>query len=773
MNKKRIIAAGIASLCFISFGLSTNIKMPGSSSSIVRADSSREYVEAFVSRMYTKVLGRDPEPKGLNDWTDSILSGQTTGATCAYGFFNSPEFINKNVSNEEYVDILYRAILGRDADPSGRASWVEWLNKGMTRNCVLEGFVGSQEYKDICAQYGVQSGSLNLTDPMDTHPLVNTFVKDLYVSILGRNPDPSGWSTWVNLLVSGQSSASNIVEGLIYSPEFQGRNLTDREYVQILYNGILGRSAGESELDAWTNPGYSRPVILRGILQSPEFSNKAAAAGIVRGDIDLNSPLEKNYIGREFAKDMYPAILGRQASEADLVSCGQFVVNGGTAADIINILYASPEFTGKKLSREAYITNVYQAVLGRTPSATDINNLLQLYDICGISDTFVLASVVNSAEFTTKCDAKGISQGLIAMPNLRDQNPRMSMYIVNMYKTTLGVAPRTEDLDYWVSEFVNFTQTGNSFLVAVTSQPQFLNLKDADKVSAIYRGALGRFPTDAEIASGCQTIKSSGVQAYVNGIMSTQEFKNNCGAYGIQPSITVGFNRSTAGCIYFDGNSVLSGWQRIDGNRYYFDPNCGNKAAAGWCYLDGYKYYFDPATNVLVQNVDPIIGHQSSYYLTVNCATNVVTVYAQSETGNYDLPVKVITCSTGRMETPTIHGTFTVRKMSRWGVLSGPVWGQYCSQISGNYLFHSSWYYENGNNKTLSVAQFNMLGQNASHGCVRLCTADAKWIYDNCSGSKVTIYFNPAEAPIFDKPVLPQAVPLNGDRGYDPTDPNL
>ena len=85
----------------------------------------------------------------------------------------------------------------------------------------------------------------------------------------------------------------------------------------------------------------------------------------------------------------------------------------------------------------------------------------------------------------------------------------------------------------------------------------------------------------------------------------------------------------------------------------------------------------------------------------------------------------------------------------------GPVYGQYVSQIYGGYLFHSAWYHVNGNKQTLSVSEYRKLGQNASHGCVRLTVADAKWIYDNCNGSTVTVYSSPNMDNMFDKPVRP------------------
>ena len=128
-------------------------------------------------------------------------------------------------------------------------------------------------------------------------------------------------------------------------------------------------------------------------------------------------------------------------------------------------------------------------------------------------------------------------------------------------------------------------------------------------------------------------------------------------------------------------------------------------------------------------------------------------------------------CSCGNPGTPTVKGTYTISRMGYWWELMGPVWGQYVSRIYDSWLFHSAWYYVNGNRRTLSVSEYRKLGQNASHGCVRLTVADAKWIFDNCNGSTVTVYSSSSMDNMFDKPARPNPVVISGDYGYDPTDP--
>lgn len=110
----------------------------------------------FTERMYTKVLNRAAEKQGLNDWAMSIITGQFQPVQVARLFFESQEFLNRNLSNEDYVETLYQTFMGRSSDPDGKTMWVNMLNTNqMTRAEVLDGFAGSLEFKNILIGFGI------------------------------------------------------------------------------------------------------------------------------------------------------------------------------------------------------------------------------------------------------------------------------------------------------------------------------------------------------------------------------------------------------------------------------------------------------------------------------------------------------------------------------------------------------------------------------------------------------------------------------------------
>ena len=151
------------------------------------------------------------------------------------------------------------------------------------------------------------------------------------------------------------------------------------------------------------------------------------------------------------------------------------------------------------------------------------------------------------------------------------------------------------------------------------------------------------------------------------------------------------------------------------------------------------------------------------YTIKVNLGTNCTTIYKNGKA------IKAMICSPSS-ETPT--GTFYIPVKYRWHEMIGNCYAQYCSRITEGILFHSVWYYKNGDKSTMSVSAYNVMGQKASHGCVRLLCKDAKWIYDHCPiGTKISIFWgNKKNDPL----QRPSFTPIRNGKftDWDPTDPD-
>lgn len=240
-------------------------------------------ISAFVTRLYNTCLGRTPDAGGLTGWHDVLFEGSSTGAQVGYGFVFSKEYLIKNTSNEEYVEMLYNVFLDRSSDASGKASWVSLLEQGISREYVFKGFVESAEYSNICNSYGINRGTYETSQPRDVNFGVTSFVSRLYTKALGRSFDADGLNAWCGVILDGSGSPEQVAENFINSQEFLNKNLSNEEYVKVLYRTFMGREYDQGGLDAWVsvlNSGTSRLDVLHGFSRSPEFAQIMAQYGL-------------------------------------------------------------------------------------------------------------------------------------------------------------------------------------------------------------------------------------------------------------------------------------------------------------------------------------------------------------------------------------------------------------------------------------------------------------------------------------------------------------
>lgn len=231
----------------------------------------------FIGRFYLNILNRTADQGGLDGWLNVIQS--ESGAKVAFGFFNSPEFLNLQLNDSDFINILYSTLFDRLADQDGFDRWMTELEAGTLRDFVIYGFLRSPEFSNLANSFNVTAFSEEDNKLFQ----IKGFVRRFYKLVLDREPEVIGLDDWSSQLSLGTRAGGEIAIGFFSSQEFLNRNTTDNEFVDIAYRAFFDREADEEGKNGWLDllsTGTSRIEVVEGFIGSQEFIALAASFGI-------------------------------------------------------------------------------------------------------------------------------------------------------------------------------------------------------------------------------------------------------------------------------------------------------------------------------------------------------------------------------------------------------------------------------------------------------------------------------------------------------------
>jgi hypothetical protein len=118
--------------------------------------------EAIVRRAYQDILGRDPDPEGMSTYRSNIIDKGWSEQDVREALRNSPEYASgpaRTASADRIIRRAYQDILGRDPDPQGLETYRRnIIERGWDEQDVRTALRRSEERR------GVVSGRRNLSD---------------------------------------------------------------------------------------------------------------------------------------------------------------------------------------------------------------------------------------------------------------------------------------------------------------------------------------------------------------------------------------------------------------------------------------------------------------------------------------------------------------------------------------------------------------------------------------------------------------------------------
>ncbi len=219
-------------------------------------------LDGQVGRMFAAYFQRSPDPDGYAYWMRELAIGTRLVAMSAE-LAASPEFRARygELDDTEFVELVYRNVLGRAADGPGRSYWVAQLRSGRSRGDVMLGFAESPEHIASTA-----------TAPPTSS--LEAQISRLYFAFFLREPDPEGLAFWIGVARTGTPLAT-IAQEMASSAEFVATygSRTDLRFVELVYNNVLTRSPDSAGQAYWIGQlaTTSRGAVMTGFSESLEF----------------------------------------------------------------------------------------------------------------------------------------------------------------------------------------------------------------------------------------------------------------------------------------------------------------------------------------------------------------------------------------------------------------------------------------------------------------------------------------------------------------------
>lgn len=193
------------------------------------------------------------------------------------------------------------------------------------------------------------------------------------------------------------------------------------------------------------------------------------------------------------------------------------------------------------------------------------------------------------------------------------------------------------------------------------------------------------------------------------------------------------FDRKVTGGFYQHTNTSVKEFQKYNGIK----PD-GVVGEDTWKAMFSMDAVTSSATPKPTPEPTPV-----PYFVEVDVNNQLIKIFSRDTMGDFTNLEKIFHCSTGTTSYPSKPGTYTLTgRKARWAEF--PNWGggkaRWWVRIDSEIAFHSIIYRSNNLND-VNMNSVRKLGSRASHGCIRLTVADAKWIYDHIgAGTQVYIH---------------------------------
>lgn len=166
--------------------------------------------DVIVRRAYEDILNREPDKEGLRTYRSRIIDDRWSEQDVRSDLRKSAERAGRTpAAADVIIRRAYQDVLGRDPDAAGLATYrAKLINENWSERDVRSALKSSSERRETGGISAEQAQAM---------------VRRAYQSVLGREPDSSGSSLYVQKIRQNRWSEADVAKELRNSAEYRNR----------------------------------------------------------------------------------------------------------------------------------------------------------------------------------------------------------------------------------------------------------------------------------------------------------------------------------------------------------------------------------------------------------------------------------------------------------------------------------------------------------------------------------------------------------------------